>query len=292
MRMIGYGSMLMEGLVAVCALIAAAALPAGDYWAINIDLSKAHQYAETLTKMHADLDHLDQIETQVGGETLRGRTGGAVTLAVGMANIMTTAMAKFTTAVSLDGLVKYWFHFAIMFEALFILTTIDTGTRIARFLLQEALGNVFAPFQRMDWWPGVWLSTGLVTIGWGALIWTGSIATIWPMFGIANQLLAAIALCVITTWLFREGRGRYAWVTIAPMVFIMCTTFTAGAQLIQGQLWPAFLQGLKSGTTGDVLRGGLCTAAIVFLMISFLVILSKGIANWVSPRLESGVHSP
>ncbi|MFN9433840.1 MAG: carbon starvation protein A [Planctomycetota bacterium] len=142
LRMIGYGSMLMEGMVAVCALIAAAALPAGDYWAINIDLSKVEKYADTLTKMHADIDHLDRIEGQVGGETLRGRTGGAVTLAVGMAQIMSEATAKITSAVSIDGLIKYWFHFAIMFEALFILTTIDTGTRIARFLLLEVLGTV------------------------------------------------------------------------------------------------------------------------------------------------------
>jgi hypothetical protein len=110
MRLIGYGSMLLEGLVAVCALIAAASLPQGDYWAINIDMSKAHQYAETLAKMNADVDHLDQIEAQVGGETLRGRTGGAVTLAVGMAQIMTQAFGMFSSG-SVDSLVKYWFHF-------------------------------------------------------------------------------------------------------------------------------------------------------------------------------------
>ncbi|MFM8572299.1 MAG: carbon starvation protein A, partial [Pirellula sp.] len=230
-RLIGYGSMLLEGLVAVCALIAAAALPQGDYWAINIDMSKAHQYAETLAKLNADVDHLDQIEAQVGGETLRGRTGGAVTLAVGMAQIMTKAFSIFSIG-SVDSLVKYWFHFAIMFEALFILTTIDTGTRIARFLLQELLGNIHPKFHKMDWWLGVWLSTALVTLGWGSLIWTGSIDTIWPMFGIANQLLAAIALCLLTTWLFQEGRSKYAWVTILPMLFVTTTTFTAAAQML------------------------------------------------------------
>ncbi|MFY7877844.1 MAG: carbon starvation protein A, partial [Pirellula sp.] len=207
-RMIGYGAMLMEGLVAVCALIAAASLPVGDYWAINIDLSKVELHAKTLAKMNADVDHLQELERQVGGETLRGRTGGAVTLAVGMAQIMTDAMKKLSSSISIDGVIKYWFHFAIMFEALFILTTIDTGTRIARFLLQEILGKVHPQFAKMDWMPGVLLSTGLVTLGWGGLIWSSSIDTIWPMFGIANQLLAGIALCVVTTWMFQSGRGK------------------------------------------------------------------------------------
>jgi carbon starvation protein len=281
LRMIGYGSMLMEGMVAVCALIAAAALPAGDYWAINIDLSKVEKYADTLTKMHADIDHLDRIEGQVGGETLRGRTGGAVTLAVGMAQIMSEATAKITSAVSINGLIKYWFHFAIMFEALFILTTIDTGTRIARFLLQEVLGNVSPSFHRMDWWPGVWMTSALVTLGWGGLIWTGSINTIWPMFGIANQILAGIALCIVTTWLFRQGRGRYAWVTIVPMLFIVTTTFTAGGQLIHSTLWPDLVQGLRTNTMALILKGGLCSAAIVFLISSLTILLGCSISDWL-----------
>ncbi len=206
-RLIGYGSMLMEGLVAVCALIAAASLPAGDYWAINIDLSKIEKHAETLQKMNADTDHLQELERQVGGETLRGRTGGAVTLAVGMSKIMTDSMQRISSSLSMDGVVKYWFHFAIMFEALFILTTIDTGTRIARFLLQEILGKVHPQFAKMDWMPGVMISTALVTLGWGSLIWSSSIDTIWPMFGIANQLLAGIALCVVTAWLFQSDEA-------------------------------------------------------------------------------------
>jgi carbon starvation protein len=283
LRLIGYGSMLLEGLVAVCALIAAAALPQGDYWAINIDMSKAHQYAETLAKLNADVDHLDQIEAQVGGETLRGRTGGAVTLAVGMAQIMTKAFSMFSTG-SVDSLVKYWFHFAIMFEALFILTTIDTGTRIARFLLQELLGNIHPKFQKMDWWPGVWLSTALVTLGWGSLIWSGSIDTIWPMFGIANQLLAAIALCLLTTWLFKEGRGRYAWVTILPMIFVTTTTFTAAAQMIQTRFWPDFTIGYNSGNFPQALRGGLSSSGITLLVTTYTIILANAIAKWVSPN--------
>src|SRR5262249_3552400 len=129
-------------------------------------------------------------------------------------------------------IIKYWYHFAIMFEALFILTTIDAGTRIARFLLQEALGKVHPKFEKTDWLPGAALATLIVTGGWGALIWTGSVATIWPMFGIANQLLAVIALSLVTTVLVNRGQVRYAWVTLLPMVFVTTTTMTAGYQLI------------------------------------------------------------
>jgi len=196
---------------------------------------------------------------------------------------MTQAISKFSSADVIDGLVKYWFHFAIMFEALFILTTIDTGTRIARFLLQELLGQVSPKFQRMDWWPGVWISTAIVTLGWGSLIWSGSIQTIWPMFGIANQLLAAIALCVVTTWLFREGRGRFAWVTIVPMLFVTTTTFTAAAELVQGSFWPDLVTGLKAGNLSQSLRGGLSGGAIVLLVISYTIILANAIAIWVRP---------
>ena len=288
LRMIGYGAMLMEGLVAVCALFAAAAMPTGDYWAINIDLSKIHLHAETLTKMHADVDHLQELERQVGGETLRGRTGGAVTLAVGMAKIMTDAMRKISSTIDIDSVIKYWFHFAIMFEALFILTTIDTGTRIARFLLQEVLGSVFPKFAKMDWWPGVIISTGLVTLAWGSLIWSSSIDTIWPMFGIANQLLAGIALCIVSTWLFQCGRGRYVFVTAIPLLFIVSTTFTAAAQMVSSKFWPTFRQGWKDGNLQQELQGGLCCAAIIFLIFCFVVILASSIAKCVDFGKRTG----
>ncbi len=287
LRMIGYGAMLMEGLVAVCALFVAAAMPAGDYWAINIDLRNVHLHAETLTKMHADVDHLQELERQVGGETLRGRTGGAVTLAVGMAKIMTDAMQKVSSSIDIDSVIKYWFHFAIMFEALFILTTIDTGTRIARFLLQEVLGSVFPQFGKMDWWPGVFLSTGLVTLAWGGLIWTSSIDTIWPMFGIANQLLAGIALCIVSTWLFQCGRGRYIWVTAIPLAFIMSTTFTAAAQMLSGRFIPDLKDAWTKGNLSQGLQGGLCCAAIVFLIVCFVVIFGSSCAKCVEAMPKS-----
>ena len=286
-RMIGYGAMLMEGLVAVTALIAAATLPQGDYWAINIDLTQIDKYADTLASMNASVDHLGEIERQVGGETLRGRTGGAVTLAVGMAHIMTQAMQKVTGAVSLDGVVKYWYHFAIMFEALFILTTIDTGTRIARFLVQEILGRFYRPFGVVDWMPGVLISSFLVSVAWGGLIWSGSIQTIWPMFGIANQLLAGIALSVVTTLLVQNGRRRYAWVTILPMLFVLTTTLTASTQMVTGQFANAAYTGWTSGDWSMCLRGSLCIAAILFMISCFMIIVLTAVSEWVQPKYRA-----
>src|SRR5262249_4882017 len=148
-----------------------------------------------------------------------------------------------------------------MFEALFILTTIDAGTRIARFLLQEALGKVYAPFERTDWLPGALLATAAVTAGWGLLIAAGSISTIWPMFGIANQLLAVLALAVVTTLLINTGRARYAPLTILPMLFVTATTMTAGAEMV-GFQFPAMIR------AGWVWKGLLNIALTVFVMVS------------------------
>lgn len=282
-RVIGYGAMLIEGLVAVVALIAAASLPQGDYWAINIDLSRIDQYTDTLARMNANVDHLPEIERQVGGESLRGRTGGAVTLAVGMASILTEAMRRVAgDSISIDALIKYWYHFAIMFEALFILTTIDTGTRIARFLLHEVLGKIYRPLDRVDWIPGAILCTGLVTGAWGGLIWTGSIETIWPMFGIANQLLAAIALCVVTTVLITSGRARYAPVTLLPMLFVTTTTLTAASNMIGGRFWDMLLAGLERNDWGMIVQSVTNIVGGVFLLACFVVILGEACYRWIS----------
>jgi carbon starvation protein len=280
-RTIGYGAMLIEGLVGVVALIAAASLPQGDYWAINIDLARVDRYADTLVKMQAAQDNLPEIERQVGGESLRGRTGGAVTLAVGMARIFTQALDRVMGHVDLESVIKYWYHFAIMFEALFILTTIDTGTRIARFLLQEALGKIYRPFDRTDWLPGAVLSTAVVTLAWGGLIWTGSIETIWPMFGIANQLLAVVALAVVSTVIINSGRWRYAWVTLAPMAFVISTTFTAGQQLVTGRFWEMFQAGWQTGDRARLVQGGLNLLFTVFMIAAVLLILIEAAAAWL-----------
>jgi len=285
-RVIGYGAMLIEGLVGIMALLAAASLPPGDYWAINIDLSRAGAYADKLEQLDATTDNLAQIEEQVGGESLRGRTGGAVTLAVGMAQIFRDAMQRVAGgAVNLESVIKYWYHFAIMFEALFILTTIDTGTRIARFLLQEALGKVYPAFDRTDWVPGAVFSTAAVTAAWGVLIWTGSIDTIWPMFGIANQMLAVIALAVVTSVMINAGRGRYAPLTILPMLFVISSTLTAGYQMITGPFSTMIADGWKLGGMNARLIQGVLNISFTMLMIgSVVIILSQAITRWLNYR--------
>jgi len=209
----------------------------------------------------------------VGGEALRGRTGGAVTLAVGMSFILTDALDW--THLPIEAIMKYWYHFAIMFEALFILTTIDAGTRIARFLLQEALGKVYPKFERSDWLPGALLATFLVTAGWALLIKTGSISTIWPMFGIANQLLAVIALALITTLLINSGRARYAPVTLLPMLFVTATTMTAGAQMV-GIQFPVMIQ------SGLVWTGVMNIALTIFVMTCVGLLLLLSASRWVA----------
>jgi carbon starvation protein len=282
-RVIGYGSMLIEGLVAVIALIAAASMPQGDYWAINIDLARAPQFANQLAALDANHDNLSQIEQQVGGESLRGRTGGAVTLAVGMSEIFTQAMHRVAgDAVSLDAVKKYWYHFAIMLEALFILTTIDAGTRIARFLLQEVLGKIWKPFERTDWLPGAVIATAAVTAGWGGLIWAGSIDTIWPMFGIANQLLAVIALTAVTSWIINSGRGKYAVLTILPMLFVICTTMTASYQLMAGRFRNDWLDGWARNNYGLMIKGCLNMALTLFMMAAVMTILLQAVTRWIN----------
>jgi carbon starvation protein len=275
-RPIGYGAMLVEGLVGVVALIAAAALPNPMYYDINIDLAKRPDFLakhpnfahELIAAEAAHPGELVAMERDVK-ESLHGRTGGAVTLAVGMARIFTGALP------SLRGLVGYWYHFAIMFEALFILTTIDTGTRIGRFLVQEFLGKLWRPLGDLDWWPASILATALVVLGWGAFIWSGSVETIWPMFGMANQLLAVIALSVVTTALVNSGRGRYAPVTLLPMLFVLTTTSTAGYYEISGK----FTNMIKAGA---VLKGSLNIGLTVMLLVCAAVILASGCIRWLS----------
>jgi carbon starvation protein len=281
-RTIGYGAMLIEGLVGVVALIAAATLPQGNYYAINVPLDQVAKQAQNLKAMGADHDSLAEIEQQVGGESLRGRTGGAVTLAVGMSKILNEATSRVSGgAFDASSVIKYWYHFAIMFEALFILTTIDAGTRIARFLLQEALGKVYKPFERTSWLPGAVLSTAIVTAGWGVLIASGSIDTIWPMFGIANQMLAVIALSVVTTWLINNGRGRYAWLTIVPMLFVIATTSTAGIQLSSGNFVKQLIDGFQNGNYVTALRGGLNLFFTLFILAAVLLIVSEAVMRWI-----------
>jgi carbon starvation protein len=261
-RPIGYGAMLIEGLVGVISLIAATAMFPGDYFAINTPPA-------AFAALGMPTVNLPQLEAAVG-ETVAGRTGGAVSLAVGIAQI-------FSGLPGMRGLMDYWYHFAIMFEALFILTTIDTGTRVARFLVQEFFGQFYAPVAKQEWLPGSIVSTLMVVCAWGYFIWTGSISTIWPMFGIANQLLAAVALAVGTTIIINLGRARYAWVTLLPLGFVATTTLTAGVLSVRDNFWP-----MAIGPNPDRhFQGYLNTTLTVIMLVSVVVILSNAIWRWI-----------
>ncbi|WP_205600354.1 MULTISPECIES: carbon starvation protein A [Sphingobacterium] len=219
---VGYGAMLVEGFVALMALIAACTLMPGDYFAINTPIAAYEDFiAKHPELITVDLNHfMEKI-----GVDLHGRTGGAVSLAVGMAHI-------FDNIPFMDDVMAYWYNFAIMFEAVFILTAIDAGTRVGRFFLQEMLGNVVPQFKDKNWIPGILISSFLFTFAWGYLVYTGNVSSIWPLFGISNQLLAACGLIVCTTMLLRMDRGRYALCTAIPGIFMAIITFWAGYEQV------------------------------------------------------------
>jgi carbon starvation protein len=278
-RMIGYGSMLIEGIVGVVALIAATSLFPGDYFAINTpqrtDAQKAAyvRLVDTRSDQGFNLkpQEIDRLEQESGEKNLRGRTGGAVTLALGIAKI-------FDGIPGLGGLMKYWYHFAIMFEALFILTTIDTGTRVARFLVGEFGGRFYGKLAEPNWHPGAILTSAVVVTAWAAFIWSGSITTIWPMFGIANQLLAAVALCVATTIIINMGKARYSWVTIAPLSFVATTTLVAGWQSIRDIFWP------MTQTPATATQGYIDSGLTALIMSAAVIVLIDSVRRWIGGR--------
>ena len=216
---IGFGAMLVEGFVAVMALIAATIMVPGDYFAINTNLSSG-----ALASLGFPVERINELSHMVQTD-VAGRPGGAVSLAVGMASILSAIPG-------MKGLMPYWYNFALMFEALFILTTVDAGTRVARFLVQELGGKIFRPLARTQWLPGNIGASLLVVCAWGYLIYSGNVSSIWPMFGVANQLLAAVAFGVGTMVIVQSGKRKYAWVTFIPMVFMLVTTLTASYQLM------------------------------------------------------------
>ncbi|MCE5263759.1 MAG: carbon starvation protein A [Deltaproteobacteria bacterium] len=220
---IGYGAMLTEGFVAIMALIAACVLVPADYFAIN----SAPAVFEKLGIATVNLPALAQ---QVG-ENIQGRPGGAVSLAVGMAYV-------FSGVPFMQGLMSYWYHFAIMFEAVFILTAVDTGTRVGRFFLQEMIGKVIPKFGEIHWMPGIIMTSGLFTFVWGYLVYTGDITTIWPLFGMSNQLLASSGLIIGTAIVIRLKKGQYAWMTAVPGILMAFITMYAGYENIVGNYLP------------------------------------------------------
>jgi carbon starvation protein len=266
-KFIAVGSMLIEGLVSILALIAAASLLPLDYFMINVSPEKFQHILPQLQSMGFTDSNITELSAEVG-EEVAGRTGGAVSLAVGMAQI-------FSSIPGMKSLMSYWYHFAIMFEALFILTTIDAGTRIGRFVLQEALGKVYKPFGRTNWLPGNLLASGIVVFAWAYFIYSGTVATIWPMFGSANQLLATIALVMGTSYIINRGKIRYAWITILPMLFVGVTTLTAGWQNVMNIYLP---QVLHAGTR---VQGIINTTLTIIIVICVFIIFFDAVPKWI-----------
>ncbi|MET8680586.1 carbon starvation CstA family protein [Streptomyces sp. NPDC004647] len=236
-RMIGYGSMLMESFVAIMALIAACIIEPGLFFAMNSPAGVIGDSVQSASEAVANLgytispDQLAQAAKDVEEQSLLSRTGGAPTFAIGMSDI-------FSAVVGGAGMKAFWYHFAIMFEALFILTTLDAGTRVGRFMLQDMLGNVYKPFRDVSWKPGLWSASAVVVGAWGYFLWVGvhdplgGINQLFPLFGIANQLLAAVALAVCTTLLVKSGRLKWAWVTAVPLAWDAAVTLTASWQKV------------------------------------------------------------
>jgi carbon starvation protein len=266
-KAIAVGSMLTEGMVSILALIAATSLFPLDYFQINLTPEKFQEVLPKLHEMGFTEGNIEQLSAEVG-EKVAGRPGGAVSLGVGMAHI-------FSSIPGMKHLMSYWYHFAIMFEALFILTTVDAGTRIARFVLQEVMGKVYKPFARTNWLPGNLITSAIIVFCWGYFIYTGTVATIWPMFGTANQLMATIALVIGTSYIINRGRARYSWVTIIPMAFVGITTLYAGITNVVTLYYPQMM------TKATMVPGLINFSLTVLIIICLFVIFGNALPKWL-----------
>lgn len=305
-RLIGYGAMLTESLVATLALIAACVLTPGTYFAINAPPSAIGTTVESAAAAIAnwgftlDPEEFKQLTASVGESKLLSRTGGAPSLAVGMAHLFSNVLGG-STAMAL------WYHFAIMFEALFILTTLDAGTRVGRFMLQDLLRHVYEPLGRVGWYPAVFLSSAIFVSAWGYFLYQGvvdplgGINSLWPLFGIANQLLALVALCVGTTVIIKMGKARFAWITMVPLAWLVVVTMTAGwlkifsadpklgflahARLLQEQVASGTLPGhVKSAADAArlVLNDRIDAGVAAFFMLSVVIVLAASAQEWLA----------
>ncbi len=301
-RFIGYGAMLLESFVGVMAMVAACAMTPGVYFAINspaqIVGAAPEAAAQTISSWGYPLSAATMagLAHSVGEQTLWNRAGGAPSLAVGMAQI-------FSTTIGGDRLLSIWYHFAIMFEALFILTVLDAGTRVGRFMIQELGGRIWKPFGRLNWYPAILLSSALIVAAWGYFLYQGvvdplgGINSLWPLFGISNQLLAAVALVVATTILLKMGRLKWIWVTLFPMAWLVIITMTASYQKIFSHNprigFLAFANGLAAQlaagqvpaakiveTQRVIFNQRLDAVVTVVLAIMILVLLAEAAVQW------------
>jgi carbon starvation protein len=331
-RFLGYGGMLMESFVAIMALVAAISIDRGVYFAMNSSgavtggtVEGAVQFVNSLGLMGVNLapETLTDLAANVGEESVVSRTGGAPTLAVGIATIMNQWFGG-------PAMMGFWYHFAIMFEALFILTAVDAGTRVARFMLQDTIGNFIPRFKDTSWRPGAWLCTAIMVAGWGYILILGvtdplgGINTFFPLFGIANQLLAAIALAVVMAIVAKRGTFKYLWVVVLPLAFAAVVTITASMYKIFSPVpavgyWAqhnAFRQALEDGQTSfgtaksveameAVVRNTFVqgTLSILFMVLTIIVIAmavvatlksyrTRGVPENEDPRVESRIYAP
>ena len=304
-RFIGYGGMLMESFVGVMAMIAACTLDPGIYFAMNTTPAALAQASQVLGQAGFVVtpDVMGELASRMGETTLIARSGGAPSLAVGMAQIFASA----TSVLGGKTFTALWYHFAIMFEALFILTTIDTGTRVGRFMLQEIVGHVWPRFGETSWYPSVIAASAVVVAGWGYFLYQGvvdplgGINSLWPLFGISNQLLAAVALCVGTTILIKMGRQRFAWVTVAPLAWLVTVTMTAGWQKVFSAdprlgflAHAASLAGSSNPDTGRLIfNDRLNTFVALLFMVVVTVLIVTSLREWwlvLSGRKRAETH--